>query len=128
MSTIMEKIGTWFSAIAFAEAGEHETALRMVGLTPTKSTASVSVFETLSTSFAAAAFAEANCPDMATQILDPHPRKQTFAEVVGLKGVRVRRGRVFVRGRVLPRVSGYQRSQRRDLALSPCERCRGHWF
>lgn len=94
MSTIMEKIGTWFSAIAFAEAGEHEMALRMVGLTPTKSTASVSVFETLSTSFAAAAFAEANCQDMATQILDPHPRKQTFAEVVGLKGVRVRRGRV----------------------------------
>ena len=94
MSTIMERIGTWFSAIAFAEAGEHETALRMVGLTPAKSTQSVSVLETLSTSFAAVAFAEENCPDMAMQILDPAPRKQTFAEVVGLKGVRVRYGRV----------------------------------
>jgi hypothetical protein len=97
MSTIMEKIGTWFSAIAFAEAGEHETALRMVGLTPTKSTQSVSVFETLNTSFAAAAFAEADCPDVASQILDPVPTRQTFAEVVGLKGVRVRFGRVSLR-------------------------------
>jgi hypothetical protein len=96
MSTIMEKFGTWFSAIAFAEANEHETAMRMVGISPRKATESVSVFETLSTGFAAAAFAEANCPEMAWEILEPARRKQSFAEVVGLKGVRVRYARVPV--------------------------------
>jgi hypothetical protein len=96
MSTIMEKIGTWFSAIAFAEAGEHDTALRMVGITPTPSTQSVGVLETLRTSFAAAAFAEADCPDMAREILDPKTAARSFAEVIGLKGVRVRYGVVRV--------------------------------
>ncbi len=94
MSTIGEKFGTWFSAIAFAEAGEHNTALQMVGLPPVESAQTVNVLETFRTSFAAAAFAEENCQDVARQILDPTPRKQTFAEVVGLKGVRVRYGRV----------------------------------
>jgi hypothetical protein len=92
MSTIMEKIGTWFSAIAFAEAGEHDTALRMVGMTPTPSTQSVDVRETLGRTFAAVAFAEADCPEMAREILDPAARRPSFAEVVGLRGVRVRYG------------------------------------
>lgn len=96
MSTMMEKIGTWFSAIAFAEVGEHETALRMVGITPAPSTQSVGVLETLGTTFAAAAFAEADCADMAREILDPIPKTVSFAEVVGLKGVRVRYGLVHL--------------------------------
>jgi hypothetical protein len=96
MSTIMEKIGTWFSAIAFAEAGEHDTALRMVGMTPTPATQSVNLRETLGRTFAAAAFAEADCPDMAREILDSAVRRPSFTEVVGLKGVRVRYGVVRV--------------------------------
>lgn len=88
MKSFTEKLQDWFSAVAFAEEGEHETALRMVGMTPNPALEGVGVLQDLSRSFAAAAFAEENCPDIAREILDgPNPGR-SFAEIVGLKGVR----------------------------------------
>lgn len=92
MGSFMEKLGTIFSAAAFAEAGEHETAMVMVGVTPSKAAEAVSPLESLSRHFTAAAFAEADCHDMAREVLSPAERKKSFAEVIGLKGVRVWRG------------------------------------
>jgi hypothetical protein len=85
-ATTLEK---WFSAVAFAEAGEHNTALEMVGLGPSEARQPVSILQKLNITFAAAAFAEANCHDFAKEILDADAKNRSFAEVVGLKGVRV---------------------------------------
>jgi len=89
MSSWTKKLEKWFSAVAFAEAGEHKTALEMVGLAPREVKESVGVLQTLNTTFAAAAFAEANCHDLAKEILEADARKGTFAQVAGLKGVRI---------------------------------------
>lgn len=89
MSTWTDKLNGWFSAVAFAEAGEHDTALEMVGRKPAYAEDRVGVLETLSSMFAAAAFAEANCPDVAEEMLNPGREKKSFVETIGLKGVRV---------------------------------------
>jgi len=84
-----------FAAAAFAEAGEHETAMKMVGITP--------VFEkvrkladTVQQCFAAVGFAEAGCHDEAARMVHTEPvcRKNSetldnFLENVGLSNVRV---------------------------------------
>ena len=88
MSSWAKKLEKWFSAVAFAEAGEHKVALEMVGF-PAKPRESAAFLPTLNTTFAAAAFAEANCHDMAQEILDRDAKKGSFAEAMGLKGVRI---------------------------------------
>jgi hypothetical protein len=81
------KMESWFAAAAFAEAGEHDTAIRMVGgHAPVKKR--VAVWETLSKYFAAAAFAEENCPEVALQIIGG-AKRNSFLETVGLKGAKV---------------------------------------
>jgi len=92
MNSWTAKLEKWFAAVAFAEEGEHATAMSMVGMQPQKATASEGALQQFRTVFAAAAFAEENCPEMALEILNPGQRRQTFAEAVGLKGVRVWRG------------------------------------
>jgi hypothetical protein len=94
MSYWAQKLEKWFSAVAFAEAGEHNTALEMVGLTPTETREPVGVRQFLTTTFAAAAFAEANCHEIAKEILNSDPKKETFAEAIGLKGIRIWYGHV----------------------------------
>lgn len=94
MSSWAKRLENWFSAVAFAEAGEHKTALEMVGLAPIEAKQPVSVLQNLNTTFAAAAFAEANCHDIAKEILDADAKKDSFAEVVGLKGIRIWYGHV----------------------------------
>jgi len=89
MSSWFTKLENWFAAVAFAEEGEHKTALELVGLKPQRATESAGVLDRLNTVFAAAAFAEANCHDMAEEILDPGLQKKSFSEIVGLKGIRV---------------------------------------
>ncbi len=87
MDSGSNKLEKWFSAVAFAEAGEYETAITMVG-----GAASVKkrapILEKLSKYFAAAAFAEENCPDIATEILSG-VTKRSFLETIGLRGVKV---------------------------------------
>lgn len=89
MSSWAKRLENWFAAVAFAEAGEHKTALEMVGMAPSKARQPVSILQSLNTTFAAAAFAEANCHDMAKEILGAESKGKSFAEVIGLKGVRV---------------------------------------
>lgn len=86
------KLEKWFAAVAFAEEGEHGTAMKMVGLQPNTATASEGVLQRLRTAFAAAAFAEENCPEMALEILNSTNPNRRFAEAVGLRGVRVWHG------------------------------------
>lgn len=92
MSSLFRKLENWFAAIAFAEEGEHNTALAMVGLKTHEATQTVGVIERLNTAFAAAAFAEADCHDMAKEILDPADAKGSFIKTVGLKGIRIWHG------------------------------------
>ena len=89
MSYWTEKLEKWFSAVAFAEAGEPKTALEMVGISLREERESVSLLQTLNTTFAAAAFAEANCHDIAREILEADRKKETFAEAIGLKGIKI---------------------------------------
>ncbi|MEJ2716633.1 MAG: hypothetical protein P8182_05770 [Deltaproteobacteria bacterium] len=92
MKSWKEKLADWFAAAAFAEAGEHETALRLAGLESRASKRSASVMQTLNDSFAAAAFAEADCQETAIEILASGKKEQGFLDKVGLRGVRVRYG------------------------------------
>lgn len=96
MSSWAKTFEKWFSAVAFAEAGEHNTALEMVGLAPGEAKQPVSILQNLNTAFAAAAFAEANCHVIANQILEADAKNRNFAEVIGLKGVRIWHGIVTV--------------------------------
>lgn len=89
MSALTEKLNKWFAAIAFAEAGEHDTAMAMVGMEPRPATKTVSAMDTWTATFAAAAFAEANCPETALELLQGKKNKTSFAASIGLKGVRV---------------------------------------
>ena len=88
MSFGSNKMENCFAAVAFAEAGEHETAIRMAGgQAPIKRRAGI--WETLSRYFAAAAFAEEDCPDTALEILSGSAKRKSFLETVGLKGIKV---------------------------------------
>jgi hypothetical protein len=89
MSALTEKLNKWFAAIAFAEEGEHNTAMALVGMEPRAATKTVSAMDTWNATFAAAAFAEANCPEMALELLQGKKNKTSFAASIGLTGVRV---------------------------------------
>ncbi|MEW6530586.1 MAG: hypothetical protein AB1473_07105 [Thermodesulfobacteriota bacterium] len=89
MTSWLRKLEYWFAAVAFAEAGERETALALVGLKPREARQRVGLMETLNRTFAAAAFAEADCHEAAREILEPAPREESFLAKVGLKGIRV---------------------------------------
>jgi len=84
-----------FAAAAFAEAGEHETAMKMAGITPIYEKVR-KVADTIQQCFAAVGFAEAGCHDEATRMAHPdgvcRKHKETldnFLENVGLSNVRV---------------------------------------
>jgi hypothetical protein len=78
-----------FSAMAFAESGEHEDAMRMAGVE------AVSAQD----AFAAVAFAEVGCHAEALELMGRAPKRLVpprpvcgFLESVGLAGVRVAYG------------------------------------
>lgn len=92
---IRRNFETTFAAAAFAEAGEHETAMKMMGITPVyeKVREVVNFFER---HFAAVGFAEACCHEDAIRCADPdavckpaNDSLETFLENVGLGHVRV---------------------------------------
>lgn len=89
MSAFKEKLEKWFSAVAFAEANEHETAMRIAEI-PTQGPAFQEGFAfTFKKMFAAAALAEEGLHEAAIAMADKAP---SFAETVGLKGVRLWKG------------------------------------
>jgi hypothetical protein len=73
--------------VAFAEAGEHDTVIKMIGGRKTMKKRA-GMWDTLSKYFAAAAFAEENCPEAALQIIGG-AKRNSFLETVGLKGAKV---------------------------------------
>lgn len=97
MSFGSNKIEDWFAAVAYAEAGEHETAIRMTGgQAPVKRRAGL--WETLNRYFAAAAFAEENCHGPALEIISGSAKRKSFLETVGLKGIKVWYGSLSAEG------------------------------
>ncbi|MFH1113676.1 MAG: hypothetical protein V1792_07115 [Pseudomonadota bacterium] len=96
MSSWKDKLEAWFSAVAFAEAGEHETALRMTAPSVGNAVEATLSIDGLNRVFAAAAFAEADCHQIAREILAPRKGKDSFLDRVGLRGVGVRMCRVPV--------------------------------
>ena len=87
-----KKMENWFAAVAFAEAGEHDTVIKMIGDRKTMKNRA-GIWDTLSKYFVAAAFAEENCPEAALQIIGG-AKRNSFLETVGLKGVKVWYGSV----------------------------------
>ena len=101
MKKIINRIEKDFAAVAFAEQGEHETALRFLGHKKTTALNSQSIskwFETISKWFekmtTAITFAEAGCPEMVAEFIDTNNNCQikknsldSFMNSVGLKGV-----------------------------------------
>jgi hypothetical protein len=90
---MLKRLEDTFASLAFAEAGETETAMRMAGVNDSGAS--------LSDVYAAAAFAEAGCHDAALETLGSAPRRLApsiqvcgFLESVGLGGVHVAYGLV----------------------------------
>ncbi|AFM27076.1 helix-turn-helix domain-containing protein [Desulfomonile tiedjei] len=83
------KLESWFAAAAFAEEGEHKTALQIAETPIPETREAVSILPSLSTAFAAAAFAEENCHEYAAEILAGVARKASFLETVGLQHAKV---------------------------------------
>ncbi|MFC1834225.1 hypothetical protein ACFL2Q_05765 [Thermodesulfobacteriota bacterium] len=96
MSSWRKKFEACFTAAAFAEAGEHETAAELAGLERKEKKERVRLLQTINRTFAAAAFAEAGCHETAEEISGVRRRGPTFLEVVGLQGARVRYGLIPV--------------------------------
>jgi hypothetical protein len=91
MLGMLKRLEDTFAGLAFAEAGETETAMQMAAVKD----CGASVEDI----YAAAAFAEADCPDVALEMLGCAPRRLTppvqvcgFLESVGLGGVHVAYG------------------------------------
>lgn len=80
---------SWFAAVAFAEAGEHETARQIASTAIPEVCRTTTVLSSLRMTFAAAAFAEENCHDLASEFLLETGGKRSFLEAVGLASVRV---------------------------------------
>lgn len=98
MNRILKKMESMFMAVAYAEAGERETALKLAGLEPANLSGVKQFFRYLENCFAAVAFAEENCHQYADpgNYRHPAPGKticiHTFLRDVGLQNVQVRYG------------------------------------
>jgi len=99
----IEKIEKTFAAVAFAEAGEHETAMKIAEIKPSVSTRFSDFLKSFDKYFSAITFAEADCHVMAREYLGkPVPRMalqqplDNFLETIGLQGVRVSYGVVTI--------------------------------
>jgi hypothetical protein len=94
-----ETLEKMFMAVSFAESGDHETAISLAGIRPSRTGRLSKAFENV---FAAAAFAEAGCPETALGFLGKiasRPGKQSleiFLQDVGLHGIKVQYGFVTV--------------------------------
>ena len=84
-----ERFQRWFAAAAFAEEGEHNTALEIASAPIPESQEVPVLAPALSRTFAAVAFAEENCHEIAAEILFGARRKNSFLSTVGLAYVRV---------------------------------------
>lgn len=85
-----------FSAVSFAEVGEHATAMEIAGIKPARSRILEAFSAAKDRIFAAVTYAEAGHPEMALEFLEKGSGREkaqslnSFLENVGLNGVRVR--------------------------------------
>lgn len=91
MLGMLKRLEDSFAGLAFAEAGEAETAMQMAGVKDCGAS--------VSDAYAAVAFAEVGCFDEAREMLGGPPKRLTptrqvcgFLESVGLSGVHVAYG------------------------------------
>lgn len=94
-----------FAAAAFAEAGEHETAMKIAGIRSIAESVAEKIRQVFHVHMSAACFAESGCHDTALQILgtekraaktEQRPTLDEFLRDVGLNHARVRYGMVTV--------------------------------
>lgn len=91
MKSLRQKIEDWLTAVTFAEMGEHETALRLIGCQAARNKRS-----TLDDLMTAITFAEAGLADMAREFLaakEPVPQPIR----VELPGVKIWYGMATIR-------------------------------
>lgn len=87
-----------FAAAAFAEAGEHDTAMKMAGIQGTARAVWEKIMRVFDVHMSAACFAEAGCHDTAREIFgtketsQKRPTLDEFLESVGLQHTQVRYG------------------------------------
>jgi hypothetical protein len=90
MKTFTQKIEAWFSAVAFAEADEHPTAMELATSATVLPGHKSVIGETLTRIFAAVAFAEEGLSREAKEIYStgsvavPAAQTASFLDVVGL--------------------------------------------
>ena len=94
MKSMTEKIQSWLAAVAFAEAGEHETAMEIAGITPRPAKSPSSALNAFDRTFVGVSFAEEGLYDEARRYLKLSDRSrpvepEDFLESIGLRGVRV---------------------------------------
>ena len=97
MTSWKKKMEAWSSAVAFAEAGERETALEFVDAVASRDRERTTVAQHVSDAFSAVAFAEEGCHEMAREIMESGKGPKGFLERVGLKDVPVHYAVVPVR-------------------------------
>lgn len=102
MKKLTEKLENTYMAAAFAEAGEHNTAVQIAGLHATGEKKRFSIFQPLEKMFNAITFAEAGCPELALEFVRTEPAQsgrksfETFLDATGLRGVQFTYGVVRV--------------------------------
>lgn len=84
-----------FAAVAFAEAGEHDFAMKMADIKPSQKNWAKNMGMYLEKALSAITFAEANCHEFAMEYIKTEGTRVTksslsvFLENVGLNNVRV---------------------------------------
>jgi len=103
MKKFINRMEKKFAAVAFAEHGEHETALRFLGHKKTTALKSQSISKWFEKMTTAITFAEADCPEMVAEFKGTSNKHQitkhgldSFMNSVGLKGVNFNYGVVSV--------------------------------
>lgn len=98
--SIFKTMEETYTAAAFAEAGEHETAMHIAGIRSIAQTVTEKVMRVFDLHMSAASFAEAGCFETAKTIIEPQagatakrrPTLDEFLNDVGLSHARVRYG------------------------------------
>ena len=84
MRKLLKKFDSWMSAVTFAEANEHDEALKLAGFSPGKERKGLSLDRIM----AAITFAEVGEPDLAREYIGVKPKPEK-AESLTIPGIRI---------------------------------------
>jgi hypothetical protein len=92
MKSLTQKMRSWLAAVAFAEAGEHETAMEIAGIGPRLAKSPSSVLDAIERTLVAVSFAEEGLHTEAARYIElsGHSKAtalEDFLDAVGLHGV-----------------------------------------